>query len=116
MSALSGVLTIRAGGEAERIATVEVAKPFWAKTTTDRGRERMPGSAGLAGKARHPLVPLYRTSSLCPHSRSITTGGMETAATEDDRCAVGAISISHVLSLPTFLVEHDRRYGNRRYG
>ena len=41
---------------------------------------------------------------------------METAATEDGRFAVGAISISHVFAQPTFLVNHDRRYGNRRYG
>jgi len=41
---------------------------------------------------------------------------METAATEDIRFAVGAISISHDLALRTFSVNHDRRYGNRRYG
>ena len=35
---------------------------------------------------------------------------METAATEDGRFAVGAISIAHVLALPTFSVKHD--YGS----
>jgi len=52
----------------------------------------------------------------CARARSSTTGGMETAATDDVRFAVGAISISHVFALPTFSVKHDRRYGNRRYG
>jgi len=79
---------------------------------------RRPSNAFPRKNPRPARVQTLFPGKICrsPRSRSSTTGGMETAATDDVRFTVGAISISHVLALRTFPANYDRRYGNRRYG